>query len=639
MAVEKMRFVNIAGRISEMDDFVINTIVPFDIQLENALHILDSVKGLYPFSEVNPYERLNKKVADLISVLDHDLSYDPTKTCGIMPVSLLEPEIDGYERQLETIQKISSSLKSDLAHKKEIRKQLVPIKKLEIEVDKMFKFKYMKFRFGKMPKDSYKKLNTYIETLDTLAYKVSEEYESVYLVYFTPRSQQGNIDSLFASLFFERIRISGDVKGLPGIALTKIDDEIEELENRIGMLDKDSKEFVERNFERLQELYNFTIQLNEVFDVRRFAVRSKDAFYLTGWIPITQVYDFNAMVDTLKNVTCIVEDDYAVKKSSPPTKLKNNKFFQPFEELVKMYGTPSYNELDPTPFVGITYMLFFGLMFGDVGQGVIIALAGFLLYKKTQNNYGKLAIYLGIMSIISGVFYGSLFGNEEILREALPFIPMINPMENKIPILIATIGLGAVLLVIAMILNIINSYKQEKYGKLLFDRNGVAGLVLYLALAYVILSSVNGSDISIIVILLFIIAPLIIILFAHPLANWLEKKKNIFPEEGGFFIEAIFELIETMIAIASNTVSFIRVGAFALNHVGFFLAFHALSDIVGESAGTPGSIAVMIFGNILIIVLEGLIVSIQGLRLQYYELFSRFFEAEGIEFKPFKIKG
>jgi V/A-type H+-transporting ATPase subunit I len=63
------------------------------------------------------------------------------------------------------------------------------------------------------------------------------------------------------------------------------------------------------------------------------------------------------------------------------------------------------------------------------------------------------------------------------------------------------------------------------------------------------------------------------------------------------------------------------------------------SDIVGESAGTPGSIAVMIFGNILIIVLEGLIVSIQGLRLQYYELFSRFFEAEGIEFKPFKIKG
>lgn len=635
MAVEKMKFVNIAGPIGDMDDFVINTIVPFDIQLENAMYILDSVKGLFPFSEENPYERLNQNVADLIKVLGRDISYDPDKCCGLMPVNLLEPEIDGYERQLETIQKISRSLKEDLGHKKEIRKQLLPMQNLDVNIDKMFKFKYMKFRFGKMPKDSYKKLNTYIKELDTIAYEVSQERDVVYLVYFTPRSQQGNIDSLFASLFFERIRISGEVKGTPADALVKLNEEIDELESRINMLDKDAREFVERNFDRLQELYNFTIQLNEVFEVRRFAVRSRDAFYLTGWIPESQVNDFQAMVDRLKSVTCIVEDDDSVKKTTPPTRLKNIKFFRPFEELVRMYGTPSYNELDPTPLVAITYIIFFGIMFGDLGQGLVIALLSYFYYKKSGVEVAKIGISLGIVSMITGFFYGSLFADEHLLREWFPQVPMINSMESKMEILLVSVGFGAFLLIVAMILNIINKLKQEKLGKLLFDRNGLAGLVFYLALIYVILSVVLERGVSTVLVIIFVVAPFFVMMFAHPLENLIERKQHIFPKEGGFLIEAVFEMVETMLAIVSNTLSFMRLGAFALNHVGFSMAFFALADIVGGS----GSIVVLIFGNILIIGLEGLIVLIQGLRLQYYELFSKFFEGDGRAFVPFKIKG
>jgi V/A-type H+-transporting ATPase subunit I len=636
MAVEKMRFVNIAGRIAEMDDFVIKAIVPFDIQLENAMYILDSVKGMQPFSENNPYERLNNKVADLINVLDHDIKYDPTKAASLMPIALLEPEIDGYERQLETIQRIRRSLKVDLEHKKELRKQIIPIQNLDVQVDRLFHFEYMRFRFGKMPKDGFEKLIKYIENLDTITYKISEENENVYVMYFTPHSQVGNIDSLFASLFFERIWISEDVKGLPKEALKRLNEEIEELEGRIAMLDKDSQDFVERNFERLQELYNFTVQLNEVYNVRQFALHSKEAFYLTGWIPLSQVDEFKKMVDEIGNVSCIIEDDDAVKKTTPPTRLKNNRFFQPFETLVQMYGTPGYNELDPTTFLAITYMLFFGIMFGDVGQGLVIALLGGLLFKKTQNMLGKIAVYIGIVSAIAGVFYGALFGNEEILREALPFIPMINPMDYKIPVLGVTVGFGIVLLIIAMILNIINAYKQENYSKMLLDRNGIIGLVFYLTIIYLVFAIVMQIEYSMVIMIFFLVAPLVVMFFEHPLSNLMARKKQIFPKnKSGFIIETLFELIETLLSILSNTMSFIRIGAFALNHVGFFMAFHALADIVG---GT-GSIGVMIFGNILIIVLEGLIVAIQGIRLEYYELFSKFFEGNGTEFKPFKIKG
>jgi len=640
MAVEKMKFINIAGRIAEMDNFIINSIVPFDIQLENSMTILDSVKGLHSFKEENPYEKLNKSVAELINVLDHELKYDSSKVCKLMPVSLLKPEIEGYERQIETIRKISTSLKGDLSHKKEIRKQIVPIQNLEVEVDRMFTFEYMKFRFGKMPKESYKKLETYIKTLDVLEYKVSEEDENVYLIYFMPRSHKDNIDSLFASLFFERIRISDDVRGMPKEALKKIDEEIEELEGRIEMLDKDVREFVERNFERLQDLYDYTIQLNEVFNLRRYALRSQEAFYMTGWIPESQIEAFKESIGHSKTISCVFEDDSAVKKSIPPTKLSNFKFFEPFEALVNMYGVPKYNELDPTPFVAVTYMIFFGLMFGDLGQGIVIACLGYFLYRKTKNNLGKLMIYLGCVSSFTGIFYGSVFGNEEILRETLSFIPMIDPMENKNVLLLSTIGFGVVLLLGAMMLNVINSIKQGKIGKLLFDRNGIAGIILYMSLIYAVLSMAQGGSVSPFFIVFLIIGPILIILFSIPLENMLENREHIFPEAGGFFIESIFELLETLLAILSNTISFIRVGAFALNHVGFFMAFHALSDIVAESAaGSAGSFAVMLFGNILIIVLEGLIVAIQGLRLQYYELFSRFFEGGGIAFRPFKIKG
>ncbi len=636
MAVEKMRFVNIAGRIAEMDDFVIKAIVPFDIQLENAMYILDSVKGMQPFSDENPYERLNEKVADLISVLDRDIHYDPNKAAELMPIALLEPEIDGYERQLETIQRIRRSLKVDLEHKKELRKQIIPLQNLDVQVDKLFHFDYMRFRFGKMPKDGFEKLIKYVENLDTITYKISEENESVYVMYFTPHAQVGNIDSLFASLFFERIWISEDVKGRPKEALQRLNEEIEELENRIQMLDKDSQDFVERNFERLQELYNFTIQLNEVYNVRQYALRSKEAFYLTGWIPLSQVEEFQKMVDDVGNVSCIIEDDDAVKKTVPPTRLRNHRFFKPFETLVQMYGTPGYNELDPTTFLAITYMIFFGIMFGDVGQGLVIALVGGLFFKKTQNMLGKIAVYIGIVSSIAGVFYGSFFGNEEILRKALPFIPMINPMDYKIPVLGVTVVFGIGLLIIAMILNIINAYKQENYPKMLLDRNGIIGLIFYLTMIYLVFSIVMQIPYSLTLIVIFLVAPLVVMFFEHPLANLMNRKKQIFPKDkGGFIIETVFELIETLLSILSNTLSFMRVGAFALNHVGFFMAFHALADIVG---GT-GSIGVMIFGNILIIVLEGLIVAIQGIRLEYYELFSKFFEGNGTEFKPFKIKG
>lgn len=633
-----MHFVNIAGPIKILDTFVIQNVVPHEIQLINAYNILDTVKGIRRFEDVNPYKGLVEKVKKLGRVAEITFEYDENAPVTIMPTVLIEPEIDGYERQIETINHISQSLKEDLAYKEQLKKQIEPIKNLKVEIQHFFDFDYMKFRFGSMPEDSFEKLNRYIEEMDCIVYEISRGGGEVFLIYFMPRMKRWNIDSLFASMFFKRIKISSDIEGYPEDALKQLNEEIVDLRSRAEELDIQSKSYVKTNLKRLDELFTFVVQLDSVFDVRNLAVRSNDAFYLTGWIADSELREFTEEVDKIPQVTCLVEEDDTIRASKPPTKLKNPKFFRPFEGLVKMYGTPSYNEVDPTIFIGIVYMLFFGIMFGDVGQGLVISLAGWLLYRKTGNTLGKMGIYLGASSSVFGFIYGSVFGNEHIIEDVFGYHP-INPMNVMMEILIVTVGFGIVLIIIAMLINIRNIYALEDYGKMVTDRNGLVGLVFYLSVLAVVAATYFEVDISPIVILLFIIAPMIIIFLGHPIANYINHKKHLLPKDkGGYFIEATFELIETLLAFLSNTISFLRIGAFALNHVGFFLAFHMLSEIVEKSSGAFGGVVVMILGNILIIVLEGLIVGIQGMRLTYYELFSRFFEGEGLEFKPFAIK-
>lgn len=443
------------------------------------------------------------------------------------------------------------------------------------------------------------------------------------------------MDSLFTSLSFERIRISDDIYGKPHEAMEALKKRLSVIEAELNSLEEETLKVTASHLTELEEYYHYLIRLNGVFDVRRYAVHTDKAFYLAGWIPDSQIKRFQANVKITPELSYVIEDEKAVRQK-PPTRLSNPKFFQPFETIVKMYGIPAYEEMDPTIFVGITYMFLFGMMFGDVGQGLVIALLGYLLSKRKGIEPAKLLIYFGVMSTIFGLFYGSVFGNEELLRHYLPFIPMIDPMAVKMELLGISVIFGIGLLVVAMLINLFNLWKNRDMGRLLFDKNGITGLIFYLAILYLLLSVAMSRSIPIWYILAFILGPMAILFFSERLIHKINGKHHkqtgeIHMPSG---IESFFELVEILLSVFSNTISFVRVGAFALNHVGFFLAFHQLSHMVGGA----GSIAVMVFGNILIIVLEGLIVGIQGLRLEYYELFSRFYKGNGKEFKPFRIQ-
>ena len=338
-----------------------------------------------------------------------------------------------------------------------------------------------------------------------------------------------------------------------------------------------------------------------------------------------------------EKVFVVVEDDVDKYFGEPPTQLKNPKLFKPFEMFIRMYGMPAHNELDPTVFVGITYAFIFGVMFGDVGQGLCLLIGGGLLYHFKKIPLAGIISIAGIFSTIFGFLFGSMFGFEDILpalwlrpinhMTTLPFIGKLNT------IFIVAVAFGMFIILLAMILHIINALKSKEPGNTWFDANGVAGLVFYGAAVLVIFLFMSGHKLpaAILLTVLFVL-PLLLILFKEPLTRKLIHQKATEKEGiGMFLVQGFFELFETLLSYFSNTLSFVRIGAFAVSHAAMMEVVLMLS---GAEAGSPNWV-IVVLGNLFVCGMEGLVVGIQVLRLEYYEMFSRFYKGTGREFKPY----
>ncbi|MEG2995517.1 MAG: V-type ATPase 116kDa subunit family protein, partial [Erysipelotrichaceae bacterium] len=316
-------------------------------------------------------------------------------------------------------------------------------------------------------------------------------------------------------------------------------------------------------------------------------------------------------------------------------------FARPFSMFVEMYGMPGYRDIDPTSFVAITYTILFGMMFGDLGQGLLLILVGYIASKWKHMKLGEIGVRIGISSAFFGTVYGSVFGNETILN---PLYKTVFGLSEKpievlsseaiMPLLIIAIAIGAILIICSMLINLRLQIKHKNIGELLFSQNGLSGLVFYVALigGAALQLGANIQLFSPLYVILLILLPLFLIFMKEPLEAKIEHKK-MFPDGvGAFCMQSFFELFEVCLSYITNTISYLRVGGFVLSHAGMMLVVVLLADMMG----TFGSIVVLVFGNIFVMCLEGMIVGIQVLRLEFYEMFSRYFEGNGIEFISLK---
>ncbi|MBP7176453.1 MAG: V-type ATP synthase subunit I [Thermoclostridium sp.] len=628
-----MKYVKIVGPIDQMDQFILHYVIDGNIQLEHAFNHVRNLKGLTPFMGENPFDLIVKTLENLNK--DMKASVQPCcieERCSyaLKPIDtqMAMKGLEALEEKLGRFEKELAKTQEEIDENKQILKQLIPLKDLEFRMDALFHLEYMKFRFGKLPKESFEKMEMVLHSQAVIVVPISSDDRDVWVSCFMPAVVSVKIDNILSSFYFERIRISGKVQGYPADEIVSMEREIQKLEADKLRLQEERRNIIEAESLEFGKTYSQAIYMQQAYNARKFAAHTEETFYLTGWMPVKAYEELAAQLKQMEEFTLSAEEPQEVRDLNPPTILRNNRFFRPFEAIVTMYGMPAHNEFDPTVLIAITYILMFGAMFGDVGQGAVIALAGLYMFFGRKSRLGWVLACVGVSSVLFGFLYGSFFGNEHILKAVWKA-----PMENITQMLILAVGYGAVIIVLSIVINIINSIKAKDYGRLIFDRNGLAGLVFYAGALTAVLVSLSGKALPVPLVAVVLLVPLLAMLFKEKLERLLLKKHH---DHGGSFVEGFFEVFESVLGFLSNTVSFVRVSAFALSHAGLSLAIWTLYGMAG---GVGGKIVVLIIGNLLIIGLEGLIVGIQCMRLQFYEMFSRFFSGDGREFKPIRVCG
>lgn len=640
--IEKMKFLSITGPKEDIDRVVDTYLSKYEIHLENALSELKTVQDLRPFVETNPYKDISQRAEELSQLLSPDGEQAGHKK---MTVSQAADIIEAIGNETEELKAREETLLAKRDSLKESLQRILPFTALNYDLSSILHFKYIKFRFGRISHEYYHKFEDYVyDTIDTVLYKCREDDEYVWLVYFVPDTISNRIDAIYASMHFEQITVPDEYKGTPFEATKTLEDNMKTVQLEINDLRKQLSTFLESKRDDLLSARDRLESFSTNFNVRKLAActrQSRNTFYiLCGWMSHRDADSFQNDISEDEKTFCIVEENHENIISRPPTKLLNPGLFKPFELFIRMYGLPAYNEIDPTILIGLTYSFLFGFMFGDVGQGLCLLIGGFLLYRMKKLSLGAIVSCCGFFSTIFGFLFGSIFGFEDIIHPVwlrpmqhmtnLPFIGRLNT------VFIVAVSLGMGIILLTMILNIINSYRSRDPERTFFDTNGLAGFVFYagLVLTIVLYMTENPIPASALLVIMFGL-PLVIMFFKEPLTHLVERKSRIMPKEKGMFVvQGFFELFEVLLSYFSNTLSFVRVGAFAVSHAAMMEVVLMLS---GHEAGTVNWL-VVVLGNLFVCGMEGLIVGIQVLRLEYYELFSRFYRGTGRAFKPYGKK-
>lgn len=632
-----MKFVRINGPASQLNKLITACCLDGNFHPEYAGNFISQSMGYTALNEENPYSQLFANIKELASSLGVSLD-DAKKIKGTVIDERTKEYISSIGETLNTLGEERKNLTEQLEQCKEGIEKYSHFTGLGVSLDEIFDCKFICPRFGFLPKDGYLKLNRgYSENPYILFCPCSSNDSGYWGAYFAPREREDEIDGIFAALHFERLHIPSAV-GTTDDIIKSLEENIELVGERQKELDEKIMAIWEREGDRIKSLYLRLMELNSVFELRKYAVHHEKSCFFVGWIPASGEEKFRRRFEKYPEFVMEIEDPE--KNSSPPVRLKNTILSRPYTYFVKMYGLPSYGDIDITAFVAATYTLLFGIMFGDVGQGFVLALGGLLAWKLKKIELGKILVPCGVSSMFFGFLFGSVFGFEELLDPVYHAMGMkskpLSVMESINTVLLFAIGIGVSLVAVAIVISTITNLRKKKFGTALFSENGLAGLVVYigganLAYSFMAKEGIFPTGISVAMLLVGIV-----VLFCKELlAPLLDEGRFKKPESiGDFILQNLFECIEYILSYFSNTVSFLRVGAFVIVHASMMMVVFTLA---GDTSTVKGMI-VVVLGNIVVIALEGLLTGIQGLRLEFYEMFSRFYEGEGRPFEAAKIR-
>lgn len=535
---------------------------------------------------------------------------------------------------------------------------------LQVSYSELEHLSFLSLKIGKISEEDFDKLKDLLEGI-AVAIPLGNNKSNILVA--CSKKNRFALDSELKKVHFVEMAIPHDFKGVPESVLDGLKIKKNESEAKIKELKTEKSNFAETHKDILIHLICSLAIDVQIKNVMQNLESTELVYRITGWIPSDECETYMKDLDNLteSKIAIRVYEPFEIPavlsgKEEVPVKLTHGKFVHSFERMIFSYGSPVYGTIDPTPFVALFFTLLFGIMFGDCGQGLVLLLMGILMSKKVLkigkwSQFSPIFMAIGISSSIMGLLTGEFFGTEEILEPFAywvtglfgnPHSPIIKLMPSSDPKSIyvmfgvfgVAVGIGFIINTCGLIINIINNIIRKKYGDALFGKNGLAGAVFFWYVIALILRIVLLHHSVAIYDWIIIGSSLFFAAFSEPFKRILAGEKPVLENGfGTYFISSIVEVIEVISGYLSNTVSFVRVGAFALSHAVLNFTIMTLTSLCGGKTSV-GGIIVLIIGNALIVVLEGMIVAIQVVRLQYYEFFSKFFHDTGKEFVPFKFE-
>lgn len=647
---ERMHQINVLVFESEVDE-VAKAIVRLGIlhlvKLDDQEPWAENLRG-YEAGEIRgKMDRMRGRLALLMKSLGiREPALDPG--AGIADVTMgdlgeMERFADELERAVAGPLERRADVRQKLERLEAIANEVAPLMELGLPIGKT-PYTFLDLHYGEVRSENLDYIRDKIAQMPAVVLSLSKRDKNDLILLIGLKSDRLKIKKILREAAFYPIEVGEEARKEAAGVKGELSRKIESLREEAALLDAEIARLRDENSARIAE-YSRSLRVAALLlRVKNYLKRTKKTFIFSGWIPAESRREVEKEILRAAKGRAIVEvlspDDIAGVKAGRvqvPVLLKHPGFFKPFEMLVSNYGLPDYKVIDPTIFFAITFLAMFGMMFGDVGHGAVLAVLGLwlgFLRKGAAGStalVGRLAFYCGLSSIVFGFLFGSVFGIEELI----PHLWM-RPMSNVMYFFKVAIYFGIAVISLGIVFNIVNAIRVRRFRASVFDHAGLIVAVIYWGGIVSVSIFLSNRPIPARLLVWFIGVPILLLFLKEPILALAGRRKPHFETGvGSYIFESTIEVIEILIGYLANTVSFIRVAAFSLAHVGLFIATFSLVEMVkGESGGTIYTILILVLGNVGIIALEGLVVTIQAIRLEYYEFFGKFFFGGGVAYTP-----
>jgi V/A-type H+-transporting ATPase subunit I len=559
-----------------------------------------------------PHRRVDLRKVDVEQLKELNLRY--------------EDILDEYTSRLDNIRRRMGEI-DDLLLKIDM------FRRHKIFLDTVGDYTHIFVKAGFIPEANIGKLEDALKPFNVILTLLEGRPKEKFILLAASQKDRENILNILTMLNFEEIVFPPDIERDPDKAYESLIEEREGLRRDIRRLTGDLERFIE-------ELRPYVRYVRYMYNVKSMVMRTRRFSVFYGWVPADRLGELRDKVASVTNGLMHMEavEPKDEEEPTPPTYLRHPPIIDKFQLIVRMRGVPKYNELDPTFLYTILFSIMYGMMFGDVGQGVVLFILGQMLYRLRKPLLGisytalnKLGMILSVASIFS-IIFGFLYGESFLMHFMDPL--WLNPLENPIAISVIAIIFGLIQISIGVILNIVNYAIEREYVAALMSWNGLVGLVYYLIGIVLAIRFIQGGmrlevfgypeniPLSLAELVLLGVA-----VFKPTVENKVYGHGHKMSET---LMEGISEFIEMFLSYITNSISYVRLGAFAIAHV-------ALAQVAGIMAASLGMIPSYLIFNIVVILIEGFSAGIQSIRLLFYEFSTKFYRDDGRLFRPLRL--